>query len=585
MGTTQQTLRFFWKYTKRYPLYFGLGFLNIIQSTINGAITPLLLGIGTGKLVDPQSTGLSFAQILGLIAGASLIALTVNRIALSSINKYEVAATRDISNDIATHILSESYDFHTKNFSGSLINKAVKLSSSYITFIDTMMLDTMRNSVIILMSIVIIAVYDLPLAGIMAVLGGLGIGSTVYLTRKFFYLHKRGANLLSDQTAYLADIVTNATTVKTFAAEDYELQVYDRATTKYSKALLKGWSKQLDANTFRMAIAITMNLSVLAYGIYGIQHGFLPTAIFVTAQLYAIRITNSFWDLTGVVRNLERVFADAHEMVEIMNQPLTLIDAADAQPLKVSKGSLTFDAVTFHYNDADQSDAVLTDFSLTIKPGEKIGLVGRSGGGKTTITKLALRFMDIQKGSISIDGQNIAQVPQADLRRSISYVPQEPLLFHRSLKENIGYGNLKATEQAIHKAAKLSHADAFINEMPHGYNTLVGERGVKLSGGQRQRVAIARALLKDAPILILDEATSALDSESEVMIQDALWKLMEGRTAIVIAHRLSTIQKMDRIIVMDNGKIAEQGTHQELLKKKGVYAKLWAHQSGGFLED
>jgi ATP-binding cassette subfamily B protein len=289
--------------------------------------------------------------------------------------------------------------------------------------------------------------------------------------------------------------------------------------------------------------------------------------------------------LTGVVRNLERVFSDAHEMIEIMNQPPELIDSLDAQELSINKGSIEFNNVTFRYEDASAEDAVLAGFTLHIKPGEKIGLVGRSGGGKTTITKLALRFMDIQSGTISIDNQNIAHVTQQSLRRAISYVPQEPLLFHRTLEENVRYGNLGATHAEVEKAAQLSHADEFINDLPRAYSTLVGERGIKLSGGQRQRVAIARAMLKDAPILILDEATSALDSESEVLIQDALWKLMADRTAIVIAHRLSTIQKMDRIIVMDKGKIAEEGTHQALLKHKGIYAKLWAHQSGGFLEE
>jgi ATP-binding cassette subfamily B protein len=212
-------------------------------------------------------------------------------------------------------------------------------------------------------------------------------------------------------------------------------------------------------------------------------------------------------------------------------------------------------------------------------------LVGHSGGGKTTLIRLILRFMDIDGGEILIDGQNIANITQDDLRRSITYVPQEPLLFHRTLAENIGYGKLDATAEETVKAAKLAHADEFIKVLPKGYDTLVGERGIKLSGGQRQRVAIARAMLKDAPIILLDEATSALDSESEVLIQDALWKLMEGKTTVVIAHRLSTIQKMDRIVVLDNGEIAEEGSHKELLEKDGTYATLRAHQSGGFLED
>ena len=235
--------------------------------------------------------------------------------------------------------------------------------------------------------------------------------------------------------------------------------------------------------------------------------------------------------------------------------------------------------------DATKQEALFRGFSLDVQPGERVGLVGPSGGGKTSITKLLLRYMDIQTGAITIDGQDIRSITRDDLHKAISYVPQEPLLFHRSLGENIAYGNPDASLATIKTSAIRAHADQFISNLPNGYNTLVAERGIKLSGGQRQRVAIARAMLKDSPILLLDEATSALDSESEKLIQDALWKLMEGRTAIVIAHRLSTIQRMDRIVVLNNGKIVEEGTHKQLIKQKGTYAGLWAHQSGGFLDE
>ena len=227
----------------------------------------------------------------------------------------------------------------------------------------------------------------------------------------------------------------------------------------------------------------------------------------------------------------------------------------------------------------------MQDFNLIIKPGERIGLVGHSGAGKSTITKLLLRFADALEGSIVIDNQDIKNVTQNDLRKVISYVPQEPILFHRSIKENIAYSKPDATKEEIIEVAKKAHAHEFIEKLPQGYDTLVGERGIKLSGGERQRVAIARAMLKDSPILMLDEATSSLDSISEHYIQDAFNELMKGKTTIVIAHRLSTIQKMDRIIVLDKGKIVEQGTHKELLELNGSYAELWNHQTGGFLEE
>jgi ATP-binding cassette subfamily B protein len=225
------------------------------------------------------------------------------------------------------------------------------------------------------------------------------------------------------------------------------------------------------------------------------------------------------------------------------------------------------------------------DFDLTIAPGEKVGLVGRSGGGKTTITRLLLRFADVNAGAIEIGGQNIARVAQGSLRAHIAMVPQEPAMFHRTITENIRFGRPNATDDEVRRAAERAHAAEFIAALPAGYDTLVGERGIKLSGGQRQRIAIARAILKDAPILVLDEATSALDSESEKLIQDALWTLMRNRTAIVIAHRLSTVRRMDRLVVLDDGAIIEQGHHDALLAAHGTYAALWAHQSGGFLQD
>jgi ATP-binding cassette subfamily B protein len=307
-------------------------------------------------------------------------------------------------------------------------------------------------------------------------------------------------------------------------------------------------------------------------------------AALIFAVTYLGRLTSSLFDISPIIRNLEQAFLDAANITDILQEKLDVTDAADAKELQVSGGALRFDDVSFHYTDSKHS-AVIQHLSLAIAPGERIGLAGHSGGGKTTLTKLILRFADVTSGTISIDGQDIATVSQESLRANIAYVPQEPYLFHRSLRDNIAYARPDATDEEIMLAVTRANADDFITALPEGLDTIVGERGVKLSGGQRQRIAIARAILKDAPILILDEATSALDSESERLIQDALEKLMKGRTSFVIAHRLSTIAQLDRIIVLENGAVIEDGPHAALLKNNGTYAKLWSHQSGGFIQD
>jgi ATP-binding cassette subfamily B protein len=295
-------------------------------------------------------------------------------------------------------------------------------------------------------------------------------------------------------------------------------------------------------------------------------------------------------------RQTTRVYehiADANEMTEILLTPLEITDTPNAKNLIASHGKIEFKNVGFGYHE---NLSVLDKFNITINPGERVAFVGPSGGGKSTITKLLFRFYNIDSGEILIDGQNILNIKQESLWKNLSLVPQEPILFHRSLLENIRYGKPDASEKEIMQASKLAHAHEFISSFPEGYHTLVGERGIKLSGGERQRIAIARAILKNAPILVLDEATSSLDSESEMYIQDALKSIMSakggstsdknGKTVIVIAHRLSTIMQMDRIVVIENGKIIEQGKHQELIKmKQGMYQKLWEIQAGGFIDE
>jgi ABC-type multidrug transport system fused ATPase/permease subunit len=309
------------------------------------------------------------------------------------------------------------------------------------------------------------------------------------------------------------------------------------------------------------------------------QRGLFTIGDFVLVQSYLLGLFNQ---LTNINQNMRRCYdaiADASEMIDIIKTPHEVADLPRAAKLAVTRGEIVFDNAGFSYPNGQPA---LEHFNLTVAGGEKLALVGPSGAGKTTITKLLLRFYDVTEGAIRIDGQNIAEVTQDSLRDAIAFVPQEPILFHRAIMENIRYGRRNASDEEVFAASRAAHCDEFISSLSEGYGTLVGERGVKLSGGERQRVAIARAILKNAPILLLDEATSSLDSESEALIQDAFKALMKGKTVIVIAHRLSTIMKMDRIVVVENGGIAAQGSHQELLEQGGLYKKLWSIQAGGF---
>lgn len=383
-------------------------------------------------------------------------------------------------------------------------------------------------------------------------------------------------------SALLADAIGNATTVKAFATEEKETRALAKRLDVVAGKERHAWLKDNWYWGTQWICFMVLEVGFMGGVAWGWQRGMFTAGDFVLVQTYTVILYRVLGEFSRVFRQVPRIFAQAEPITVLMQGMPDVLDAPDAKSLRVTHGAIQFDRVGFSYKTGR---SILKDFSLSIKPGEKIAFVGPSGAGKSTIVKMLYRFYDTKKGSILIDDQNIASVTQESLRRQLSLVPQDPALFHRSILDNIRYARPSASEADVVRAAKRAHCHEFVSRLSDGYKTLVGERGVKLSGGERQRVAIARAILADTPILVLDEATSSLDSESESLIQAALHELMMDKTVIVIAHRLSTIMEMDRIVVVEKGRVAAQGTHAQLLKTAGTYQRLWNLQSGGYMRE
>lgn len=496
--------------------------------------------------------------------------------------KMEIHAIYYLSNLCFDTIAAQSMQFHNDRFSGSLVSQVNKFVSAYERFMDELIWSIIPLFITITASITILF-FRVPLYAAGLLMFVFAYIACAYIAfKKIAPRNLKMTDMENKRTGQLADSITNIISVKSYANEKHEQKRFQGFSDKVAKATTSLLNAEVKRNISFDFVYIGITILSLAFfltgqGVFGVS---LATLLLVFQ--YTNNITNYLWNFNSIFKSMNRIFGDSAEMVEILDMKDDVVDAPSAQPLKIQHGAVDFDNITFQHQEA--KFPIFKDFSLTIRPGERVGLVGVSGSGKTTLTKLLLRFADVAEGVITIDGQDIKEVTQESLRSSIAYVPQETSLFHRSVAENIAYAKPNAKRSEIIRAAKLANADEFIKDLPEGYDTLVGERGVKLSGGQRQRIAIARAILKDAPILVLDEATSALDSESEALIQSALVRLMKGRTSLVIAHRLSTVADMDRIVVLEDGKIAEQGTHAELLQSPGPYKKLWSRQSGAFLQ-
>jgi len=497
-------------------------------------------------------------------------------------NWFQPRVMADLRQTAFSYLHHHSYRFFSNSFSGSLVRRVNRLADSFEALVDQMVFNIIPLFVIVVGNLIVLWTRSSMLALIL--LGWVVLYiviNVLFATWKTKYDFSR-AELDSETTGVLADSLTNAVTVKLFTGHAFESGLFKNVTERLRRMHTFTWNIG-EAMEAVQALLMTLIEFVIMYYAIGLWYeGVLTVGDFVLIQTYLMGLFMVLWNVGRAIRKLYEALANADEMIEILNTPHEVKDVRNAKELQVQTGRIEFQNVYFSFN---KTRRILKDMNLVIKPKEKIALVGPSGAGKSTITKLLFRFFDVERGKILVGNQNIAKVTQDSLRENIALVPQEPILFHRTIMDNIRYGRRGATDEEVIEAAKRAHAHEFIEGLQEGYETFVGERGVKLSGGERQRVAIARAILKNAPILVLDEATSSLDSESEALIQEALEELMKDKTTIVIAHRLSTIMKMDRIIVIEDGKVTDSGTHKQLLKKKdNIYKKLWEIQAGGFIK-
>lgn len=561
---------------------------NIIGSAAFYVVIPLLISIIVGQAIE---TGGAITQSFVVLVSSLVVIVVVaglfhhNSWLKMSANAEAMSA--QMLGTAMSRLLRYTHGFFADRKVGSLVNDIAEYIRSYELVLYAIFPQVLNIAINYILSIAVIA-FVAPYMLVPVTLASAYVIFNVVQSSKTRRIYRgKKKEQISKRMGLVSDVLGNHSLVRIFGRREREVESIDALSRKVQYWAREDYVRAQASATRRYIYVTLMQVATIALAVWLLREDLLSVTGLVFVITYLSRLSSMMFGLTSVLKNIEAGVLDAKHMKDILELPIGVEDKPGAKPLKVKKGAIRLKHVSFsykkHHAESAQYDGFFNNLSLNIPAGQRVGVVGVSGGGKTTLTQLLLRYADVDKGSISIDGQNIAGVTQDSLRGSIAYVPQDPFLFHRTIRENIAYARPHATNREIEAVAKSAKADEFIRDLPSGYNTMIGERGVKLSGGQRQRLAIARAMLLDAPILVLDEATSALDSESEKHIQAALVKLMKGRTAVVVAHRLSTISHLDRIIVLDQGKIVEDGTHAELLKQKGVYAKLWVHQSGGFV--
>ena len=587
-SATRRTLHYYWGVTRvQLPMFIAnvavtLGYVFFLTFA-----NPLIVG----AIVDRVGAGGVGADEILPVFGpyiAALVLVNVAGQACSKLQDYtcarlEIRAGYELGRQAFDTLSNQSMTFHTNRFGGSLVSSTQKFISAYSLLMDNFTYGALPGAATVAFTIAMLVPLVPVYVALLTVVLVAYVVIVFKLYRKILPINAAASAAQNRLSGELSDSITNILAVKTAGREAYEQGIFEQANEEVRRADSARMRRTVQTGAITSTLIVLMMALVAVFIAGGGAWFGISAGTLVMMFTYTNTLTQRFNMLSQMFQQINRAFGDAHDLTVALDEPRLVADVPGAPDLEVSAGAVDFSHVDFRYADADEGDAVFRDFNLSIPAGQRVGLVGRSGSGKTTLTTLLLRLADLTGGEIDIDGQDIARVNQVSLRRHIAYVPQEPLLFHRTVRENIAYGRPEATEGEIRRAAAEANALEFIEKLPHGMDTQVGERGVKLSGGQRQRIAIARALLMDAPILVLDEATSALDSESEKLIQDALETLMRGRTSIVIAHRLSTVAALDRIVVIRDGEIVEDGRHEELVEAGGEYARLWSRQSGSFL--
>ena len=553
----------------------------------------LLMPIYAGKLVDAIAMhaslrALALHNALRAIAMMALlgIVLTVLRyVALAGIIRLTLRLMTRFAGETFWRVQRFSTDWHANNFAGAIVRRITRGMWAVDVMDDILLLEMLPALLVLVGSSLLLGLHWLTMGVLVAVGAVAYIAVSIALSLYYVAPPARLSNAQDTRIgASMADAITCNAVVKSFGAERREDFRLAKVVEKWRSRTSRTWIRATLNGSLQTLLLQALRTAVLLYAVWLWWHGRATAgdAAFVLTSYFIVQAY--LRDIGQHVRNLQRAANEMEEMVEFHSHPLGVMDRADAKPIHVGEGAITYDRVTFRYGM--HTEPLFQNFSLEIRAGERVGLVGHSGSGKTTFVKLLHRLYDVNGGKIVVDGQDTARVTQDSLRAQMALVPQEPILFHRTLAENIAYGRPDASMEEIEHAARLANAHEFILRQPKGYNTLVGERGVKLSGGERQRVALARAFVANTPVLVLDEATSSLDSESEALIQEAMERLMAGRTSIVIAHRLSTVRMLDRILVFDRGRVVEEGTHEELVRREGgTYRRLFERQALGLVVD